>query len=118
MLTILNIIGFIREHWRSFAIALCGCLLATMFLGLVRSCNRPPKINEKEIQKAQEAIAKRDRAEMIEVLAKSEADEKQIDANAMDASGRTANAVSQARRQVSELTNEELAREIERRLNQ
>ncbi len=92
-------------------------VLLVLFVGLqMRGCFTPkPKFNEAEILKAQKAVAEVNRAEMIEVLAASEVREKAIDANVANAKAETLNTIHEAKTKYNNLTNDELAREIEAR---
>jgi hypothetical protein len=76
-----------------------------------RACNKPPRLNEKQIQKAQDAIAKQEREEMLEVLAESDTAEDAIDSNIKQIElDREA-----AKQNYTGLSNDELATELERR---
>ncbi len=99
---------FVIDNWKIVVpavVILVGCIW------VYRACNRPPKLNEKEIQKAQTAIAKQDREEMVKILAESEVRETAIDTTLQQAE----RATEDAKRNYNRLTNEELAAELERR---
>ena len=82
----------------------------------VKSCaSKPPKLDQKEIQRAQTAIAEQDRKEMIQVLAESDAKEKAADATAVEANTVTVNAIAESKAKWSNASNEEMAAELERR---
>lgn len=83
-----------------------------------RACSKPQKFDEATIEKARQAIAKQDRQQMTEVLVESEVAERQIDANLANAENEKLKTVAEARKKASGLSNEELAAEIERRLNE
>lgn len=88
--------------------------MVLLLFGLVfRSCNKPPKLDQKEIIKAQQAIAKEDRKEMIEILTNSTVREQGIDNSVKMAE----EATEAAKRNYSQLSNDELAAELEKRLN-
>lgn len=108
-----NIIGWIVAHWRLVAGAVAALFLVIV-MGLVfRACNKPPKLDQKEIIKAQQAIAEQDRKEMIEILSNSAVQEQGIDNSVKAAEEATA----KAKRDYSKLSNDELAQELEKRLN-
>ena len=91
--------------------------MAVVFLVIVfglifRSCNKPPKLDQKEIQKAQQAIQEQDRKVMVEILTNSTVREQAIDSNIKQAE----EATEAAKRDYSKLSNDELAAELERRL--
>lgn len=94
-----------------------GVLLLIVILGVVfyKACNRPPKLNQAEIQKAQQAIAVADRKEMIEVLATSEAREKVADETIINANAATVNAIYESKKKWSEASTNEMTAELERR---
>lgn len=109
-----NIIGFIVAKWRWF-VGAGAVLIFVIGIGLVfRACDKPPKLNQQDTIKAQQAIAKEDRKEMIEVLTKSKVEEQGID-NSIKAAEE---ATDKAKREYSQLSNDELAKELERRLQQ
>lgn len=91
-------------------------LLILVIFGGYKACkwlNPPPKLDEKQIQKAQTAIAKQDREEMIKVLAESDTAEDNIDETIKVAENRT----EQAKQNYTSKSNEDLAKELERRAN-
>src|SRR5690348_9096984 len=81
--TLLTKFGLPFERAKSiakWAVVICGIVIALFLVFSLRSCfNRPPKLDQKAIEKAQQAIAKEDRKEMIEVLADSAVKEQGID---------------------------------------
>lgn len=79
------------------------------------SCLKPtPKFRPEETIKAQQAIAKEDRKEMIEILADSTVREQGIDNSIKLAE----EATEKAKRDLSQQSNEELAAELERLLKE
>lgn len=113
-LLLANILGWLVAHWRLVAGAV-GVLLLLLLFGLVyRACNRPPKLDQKEIIEAQQAIQKNDRKVMVEILAESDVREQAIDNSIKAAEQATEN----AKKNYSQLSNDELAKELERRLNE
>lgn len=92
-------------------------LLVIVIIGIsLKSCfTKTPKLNQVEIQKAQQAIAAQDRKEMIEVLAQSDAREKAADATEIEANVVKQNAVAESKKQWADASNEDMAAELERR---
>jgi low affinity Fe/Cu permease len=81
----------------------------------LRSCfKKTPKIDEKAVNKAQNAIAKQDREQMVEVLAESDTKEDEVDSNIKGIE----HAREEAKKNYSGKSNEELAAELEKRLQQ
>lgn len=112
-LFILNIVGFITAKWRLLLIA-AGIIAVAVVVGMIfKACNRPPKLDEKQIQKNQEAIASRERQKMVEALAESRLAEQQIDANRADADNKKLDVLFAAREKAKTMTNEELAEALE-----
>ena len=111
MLTILNIIGWIKGHARYVltGIAILVLLIAVAFT--YRWCQGKPKLDEKAIQKAQQAIAKEDRKVMVEILAESDAKEAEIDGSIKAIEQKT----EEAKKNYLGKTNQELADELNAR---
>lgn len=109
-----NIIGWIAAHWRLVAGAVVALFLVIGFGLVYRACNKPPTLDQKEIIKAQQAIAKEDRKVMVEILTNSKVQEQGID-NSIKAAEE---ATEKAKRDYSRLSNDELAAELERRLQE
>lgn len=118
-LVFLNIIGWIVANWRLVAITVGVVAVLIVFGMVMRSCNNQPvKFDEKTIQEAKTAIAEQDRQKMTEILANSAVVEKQINANLANADNEKLKTLSEARKRAAAMTNEELAAELERRVNQ
>lgn len=115
MLFFLNIVGWIKSHlsFRLVAGVVAAIILVIGFGLIFRACNKPPKLDQKEIIKAQQAIAQEDRKQMIEILTNSKVQEQGIDNSIKLAE----EATEKAKQDYSKLTNEQLAAELERRLN-
>jgi hypothetical protein len=89
-------------------------LLILVAFGGYKACkwlNPPPKLDEKAIKKAQDAIAKQDRKEMLEILAESDTKEDEIDASVDQIEQKR----EEAKQNYTGLTNDELAAELEKR---
>ena len=98
------------QRWVFWAVLLVAGVVVLFLVLQVRSCfNRPPRLDQEQIIKAQQAIAKEDRREMIEVLAESKVKEEGID-NSIKAAEE---ATEKAKQDYSKLTNEQLAAELE-----
>jgi hypothetical protein len=111
LLFIQNIIGWVVAHWRIVA-GVVGVVFFLVIFGLVyRSCSKPPKLDQKAIIEAQQAIAKEDRKVMVEILAESDVREQGID-NSIKA---VEQATEDAKKNYTGLSNDELAAELERR---
>lgn len=111
MLTILNIIGWIKGHARLIVTGLAILILLIVVAFTYRWCQGKPKLDEKTIQKAQQAIAKEDRKAMVEILAESDAKEQEVDGSIKAAE----QATEDAKKSYSNYTNDELAKELEAR---
>lgn len=106
---------FVIDNWK-VVLPIVAVLIALVFF--VRWWNRPPKLDEKAIQAAQKAIAENDRKAMVEVLAASDVQEKQIDGNLANAETEKLKAFHEARKNAEAMTNDELAAELNRRAQQ
>jgi len=106
---------FVLDNWK-VVLPIVALLIALVFF--VRWWSRPPKLDEKAIQKAQQAIAENDRKAMVEVLVASDIAEKQIDDNLANAEMEKFKAFHEARKNAEALTNDELAAELNRRAQQ
>ncbi len=89
------------------------------FVLSVRSCmNKPAKLNQEEIIKAQQAIAAEDRKTMIDTLAKSDAREAEADGDISNAKANTVNAIHESKQTWNAKSDEEIKAELMRRMNQ
>jgi hypothetical protein len=111
-----KLIGFFLWDNKKVVLPIIGILILTIWF--TRACNRPPKLDEKAIQRAQQAIAENDREKMKEVLAESEVREQNIDANLAMADRQKVEALANARKKAEQMSNEELAAELERRMHE
>jgi geranylgeranyl pyrophosphate synthase len=109
-----NIAGFIWLHWRIFAVIGATALLFLLVMFGVRSCRKEPKLDQKEIIEAQQAIRENDRKEMIEILAESDVREQGIDNSIKLAE----EATEKAKQNYTGKSNADLAAELERRLSE
>lgn len=107
-----RVFWFVTDNWKVVLPAI-GVLIVVIFV--YRACHKAPHLNEAQIQKAQQAIAVQDREQMKEVLVESEVQEKQINANLANAETEKLNALAEARKKAEQMTNQELADELERR---
>ena len=105
-----SILGFIVSHWKWFAGGVLLLCFLILFALAFRSCGKP-KLDQKEIIEAQQAIEKQDRKVMVEILTNSDIREQGIDNSIKLAE----EATEQSKKNYSGLSNEELAAELERR---
>lgn len=91
-------------------------VIAILVIGIFvyRSCNKPPKLNEAEIQKGEQAVKERNDKVLRDILANSDVREQAID----DSIKAAEDAKEKAKRSYEHLTTDELAAELERRKNQ
>lgn len=114
MLFLANVFGWVVSHLRLIG-TLVAILVLTIAVGLVyRRCHKPPHLDEQAIQKAQKAIADNDRKTMVEVLAKSDVEERGID-NSIKAAEQ---ATEDAKKSYADKSNKEIADELDRRAAQ
>ena len=106
---------FLWDNPRYLVMLLAAILLLVVGLQMKGCFKRTPKLNEAEIRTAQQAIADQDRSKMIEVLTASEVREKNIDANVANAKADTLNAIHESKIKYNDMTNDELAKELEAR---
>jgi len=106
---------FLWDNPRILIVALAVLLLLVIGLQM-RGCFRAkPKLSQQEIIELQKAIATEDRKAMEKILIDSDVREKQIDGNVVNAKMDTVNAIADAKKKASQMSNEELAAELERR---
>lgn len=110
-----RVVWFFWDNPRYLVMLLAFIILVLIGMQIKGCFTRTPKFNEDEIRRAQKAIAEDNRKEMVEVLAQSEVREKNIDANVANAKVETVNAYTEARKKYSEMSNDDLARELEAR---
>lgn len=103
---------FIIDNWRIVLIGL-AILAVIIASGLTyRWCgNRKARLNEEQIQKAQEAIKTRNDEKLKQILAEADTAEDNIDANIKQAEQRTAD----AKKSYEGWSTDELAKELESR---
>lgn len=115
MLILANIAGWFVAHWRVLLYIAAGILILVLGLWLKSCFTKTPKLDEKQIQKAQQAIAENDRKAMQEVLVESDVQEQKIDDNLVNAKVDRINAINEAKKKAAAMSNDELAQELERR---
>lgn len=81
---------------------------------IYRACTKPPKIDEKQLQKVEQAIKERNDEKLKDVLAESDTRIENLDSGILQAEENT----RQARKNYDGMTFDELAAEIERRRNE
>ena len=77
-------------------------------------CSREKPVSPEKIAKAQKAIAEGDRKAMTETLAEIEGDVAAADKGVLEADTAKINAIAEAKKKAAEMSNEELAAELER----
>lgn len=105
---------FVVDNWKGIAVFAGVCLAFVVMLLMFKACDKPPKLEQKEVIKAQQAIAKEDRKEMVEILAASDVKEQGID-NSIKAAEQ---ATEDAKKSYSDYSNADLADELNRRAQQ
>lgn len=115
MLFLANIAGYVALNWQKLLKIAGICVILIIIFAVllqVRGClNKPPKLDEKQIQKAQAAIEQRNDEKLKQILAESDTAADNIDSTILQAEQNTRNAV----RNYDGWTAEQLAAEIERR---
>lgn len=110
-----NVAGWVIAHWRLVAGVVGVFLLVIVVAIAFRSCNKPPKLDEAEIQKGEQAVRERNDKVLREILTNSLVEEKQIEANVTNAKAETVNAIAEAKEKYSNMNTNDLAAELERR---
>jgi hypothetical protein len=116
-LIVVNGLAFVQRHWRLFLGGLLALTAVFLVFGYCRKADAP-KLDQKEIIQAQQAIAAQDEAKMREILVQSDAREKVADDTAINAKAATVNAIQESREKWRDAEAEEMAAELERRANQ
>lgn len=110
-----NAFGWVVSHKRLLLTLLAILIVLGACIGIYRGCkSRTVKLNEAEIQKAQEAIKTRNDEELRKILVDVEVREKTIDANVAEANAATVNAQFEAKKKYSEMNTSQLAEELEK----
>jgi preprotein translocase subunit SecF len=116
-----NLLGFDFERGKKYARILFLVAVAVVVIVptvfIYRACNKPAKLDEKQIQKVQKAIAKADRAEMEQTLVESRLAEQQIIEDTEEAEVIKEQTVKDARKEAEAMTNKELAEALEGMIN-
>lgn len=111
-----RIVWFFWDNKRYLAILLAIIALIIAIAFTYSWCGkRKARLNQEEIIKLQKAIAESDRQAMEKILVDSDVREKRIDENVVNAKTDTINAIADAKKKASQMSNEELAAELERR---
>lgn len=113
MLTLKLVWYFFIDHWKWIVGGIAVLVAISLFFSYCGSRNA--KLNQDEIIRAQQAIAKEDRKEMINVLTESDIREKAIDANLAEGRNATVNALIESRSKYAQMDNANLAAELEKR---
>lgn len=109
-------LSFILKHWRTVIIVIAVLIVV---VATYKACGRKThKFDEAEIEKARQVIANNDRVELEKQLVEFEVKEKNISDNLVNAKIETINAIDDAKKKAATMTNEEIAREIEKKITQ
>lgn len=107
------------QRWVIIGLMVLIGVFVLVFALTMRSCfKKTPKLDEAEIQKAQQAIAVEDRKVMVEILANSDAKEAVADNVSANADVVKINTLKESRDKWSEATVDEMTAELERRAKQ
>lgn len=111
-----NIFGWFVGNWR-WLLPLVAAVIIVGFIGfgLSKCGSSSPKFDEERIRKNQQAIATQDREVMEKAFEESKLDEAKIDQNRADAENKKIETLSTARKDVKQMTNQELADYLEGR---
>jgi ABC-type phosphate transport system auxiliary subunit len=100
---------------KAISIGVLAVLLIIVIVG-VRSCGKSkPKLNEAEIQQGEAAKKAANDKELREILVQSDAREKEIEANVIDANSAKVNAIQESREKWANANRDELQAEFDRR---
>lgn len=103
---------FVVDNWKSVLAVLIPLILIVVFgVILNRSCNKPPKLDQRQVIEAQKAIEKQDRQTMERILAESDTREAAIDSTILQVESDR----EKAKKNYVGWSNEQLAVELERR---
>jgi hypothetical protein len=111
-LALLNALGWIQTHWR---ILLGVFIVVFVFAFVLKQCNRPAKLNQKELIEAQAAVEERNDEKLKTILAESDVRVKEIDANVANGRVELINAQYEAKKKYEGMSTDELAAELEKR---
>jgi len=117
MLIISWLVLQLKKYWKQIIYAAAFLIGVTFLILAMKSCftPTPPKLNEQEIQKAQDAVKTGNDAQLTEILAASDAREAAIDANVNDAKQITINVTAESRKKWANASFEEKVAEYNRR---
>lgn len=104
------------QRYVFWAVVVIGLLFVLILVLSVRSCfNKPPKLNEAEIQKGEQAVKDRNDKVLKEILTNSDVQEAKINANISNSEADTVNAIKEAKEKYANMNTSDLAAELERR---
>jgi hypothetical protein len=113
-LTIANIWGYLWAHKRVVGIVILALTVTLTGFCVYKRVTRP-KLDEKAIQRAENAIAERNTAELKEILAESDVKQEVIAGNVANAEKETERVKEESKKKYNEMSLEDLAAELERR---
>lgn len=104
------------QRWVLIGLVVAGIALI-LILGLwLKSCfSKPPKLDEKEIQKAEQAVKEKNDEELRKILTNSDVREKVIEANIANSEAETVNAIAESKEKYKNMNTTDLAAELEKR---
>jgi len=115
MLIMANILGWIYAHWKWAVGVIVGIILLVVLFSVsmrvYRWFNPPPKLDEVQIQKGEQAIKDRNDAKLKDILAESDTAVENADTTIKQAEQNT----EDARKTYDSWTTDELLKEFERR---
>lgn len=115
MLIMANILGWLYAHWKLAASVIVSGVLVLLFFSasmrVYRWFNPPPKLDEVQIQKGEQAIKDRNDAKLKDILAESDTAVENADTTIKQAEQNT----EDARKTYDSWTTDELLKEFERR---
>ena len=114
-----NAFGWVVSHKRLLLTLFAILIVLAACIGIYRGCkSRTVKLNEAEIQKAQEAIKNRNDEELRKILVDVEVREAVIDETVANASAATVNAQHESKKKWANANISELQAEFDRRANE
>lgn len=113
-LWLLNIFGWVASHWRIVGISVLALAIALTGFCVFKHVTRP-KLDEKTIQRAENAIKEHNDVELKEILAEADAKEEVIAGNVANAEKATEQVKADAKKKYDAMTVDELAAELEKR---
>lgn len=115
MIVLANIAGWFVAHKRLVMHIVAGIAVLVLALWLKSCFTKGSKLDEKEIQEAQNAMREREYERAANVLANADVKEKVIAGEVINSAANTEAVKQEAKKKYNQMTPEELARELESR---